>query len=741
MLRLNIVPIELEGTTSIGAVRRLGRDQQSETQLRAIRGNRRRFLTHSWQDGFYIWPLPGGTLPSTELLRSAEAIAFDRVPPETVAFACREAAARRLEDEEFGFSRTPFRVAAPARLYRKKRNLASQLLSDGQAAQSGIYPLISIQGITLQDQQRVPRAALVLDLGLLNVLDVPLALLADSGLELERTHAIWRHGEDCRCAEPRLRGPAGRISGGDPRGLMKLRDRSGSHQAPAQCLQLTPQRRQLEQYFTRLTALDTSAVHARLDREISQFEDPGEQWKALQALHRMIDGTPVTEGVVMKLLEPVHAPVVPEEDATFAIRQLAPLNDPPLNFRYGAPVTATAAAVGLREHGPYDEAADRVASINALVIAPRVHRVAAERLTTSLSAAVGRFPGMERRYHLASFGAILRVFDGADAAAYRNAAVLAARDRPDIVFLVTRKADRLAAQGQNPYLAAKAVLAGANIASQAITVEVINQPESSLQWSLDSVALQSYAKVGNVPFVLHDPGGSNEIVLGVGRADVYDPADGGRLRRFGVAAVFRQDGDFLYAGSTVPVIDEGTYEASLSRLLGEFIERYEREQAVPLDRLTIHLFKRTGHREQHAVAAALGERSIEFALVHVNRDSPLWVVEVSGSAAQPAPPGTVVEISPLDRLLVTGSAGSAKKRSLHPIRITLDPSSTFRDMDRIVWQLYGLTATSWRGFHRTTEPNTILYSRLLAHKVQDLEPYGLTAQQAAGVLADRPWFL
>ena len=40
---------------------------------------------------------------------------------------------------------------------------------------------------------------------------------------------------------------------------------------------------------------------------------------------------------------------------------------------------------------------------------------------------------------------------------------------------------------------------------------------------------------------------------------------------------------------------------------------------------------------------------------------------------------------------------------------------------RITWQVPGFTATSLRGFHRTKETSTILYGRLLADKVVELD--------------------
>lgn len=185
--------------------------------------------------------------------------------------------------------------------------------------------------------------------------------------------------------------------------------------------------------------------------------------------------------------------------------------------------------------------------------------------------------------------------------------------------------------------------------------------------------------------------------------------------------------------------DKGSYEDMLTEMIGNFLTRYEREQGAPPERLVIHVFKRTGHRELTAVQRALAGRSTQFALVHVNRDTPLWLVQARGDQIGHAEPGTVIALGPHDRLLVTGD-GSKRRRNLHPLRLTLDTASTFRDMDRITWQVHGFTATSLRGFHRTNEPTTILYGRLLADKVGQLTPYNFQREQAA-IIGDRPWFL
>jgi argonaute-like protein implicated in RNA metabolism and viral defense len=378
------------------------------------------------------------------------------------------------------------------------------------------------------------------------------------------------------------------------------------------------------------------------------------------------------------------------------------------------------------------------------VICPQVVEREGRRLQRALIDGVGRVVGFERRFQLKSFRAELRPFADDDVTGYRTAASEASRADAagrtvDIVYVVTRRADKGALHGSNRYLAAKAVLANAGVASQAVTVETLQQPESGFQWTLDQIVLQCYAKLGNIAYALHDPDGKRELVLGVGRSDVQRSAEGGREQLFGAAVAFRQDGDFLFAGST-PVVTADEYEKRLTKLIRDFVDRFTSSEGRPPERIVIHLFKRTGRQEVRAVQAALADTSIEWALLHVNRDTPLWLVEVDGQAVAAAPVGTVVRLSAGDHLLMTGTDRIGKARNPHPLRLTLDRNSTFTDMDRLTWQVFAFTAVTMRSYFKTHEPSSILYGRLLAEKVGLLEAYGFQPERAI-TIGDKPWFL
>ncbi len=737
-IRQNVLPAEFDVTPPLETVWRLERGSAGEEKARGLGEDARRtFRIYSYAAFTYLWPRLGAVLP--EALREVETnhAAVTELPAAVAAFAVREAIADHLVVS--GFERLPGSLARPARLFRRRRNLAEDALGGELQESAGIFPVVMVQGMCLGEEAEPGPVGAVLDVRLLNRLDIPLADLAASGIDLAGMRLVWRHDDGCRCGPERPEGTAGRMVAGDPDGLVEVARGGTTREFQAACLGPQISRTALEQYFGRLRHLNPRQVHAALDRVTSDFQQPAEQWRFLEFLRSVLDPVTVFAATTMRLGTPVTA-TVRDTAAVATPAILPPLPAPLLNFRHGAPRTAQGAAVGLGRHGPYDrDSTDRQAAITAQILCPKDFHSDGRRLVAALRQQIGRFPGIERRYALRSFTAELRIFEGRSVVAYRAAAVEAARERPEIVFLVTRQEDRYAANGQNPYLAAKALLANANVASQAVTVETLRQPDSSLQWSIDSIALQTYAKVGNVPYVLHDPNGVPELVIGVGRSDLYDPLQGFVKQHFGAAAAFRQDGDFLFAGSTVPVADRDSYGDMLTELIRGFVDRYEHEQAAPPERVVLHVFKKTGRRELAAIQRALAGRSIQFALVHVNRDTPLWLVEISGDQIAYAQPGTVVALGEHDRLLVTGET-TGRRRGLHPLRLTLDPESTFRDMDRITWQVHGFTATSLRGFHRANEPSTILYGRLLADKVGQLAPYGFQPEQAA-VNGNRPWFL
>jgi hypothetical protein len=673
----------------------------------------------------YVWSLPGGSLPATgpEWLP----ISAEELPPAVVAFALREAAARRLV-ADCGFHHLRGRVDAPARLFRRDRNLAAVAGLQPDPS-TGVFPLLALQGIVLGDEAAPVACGLVVDVETTCRLDVSLGDLAAAGIGLAGLPLRWRHLPGCTCS-PRLRGWAGVCGGGDPSGQVAVR-RFGTSSAPAACLAATATRTLLEDYLSRLHHSELVQIHAELDRALEDQKDLRRTWNAVIHAASLLRGLKVLGGIAVRLDGPLE--VGAEASGPGWPRRLRPAARPQLNFHYGAPELAQQAGSGLLRFGPYDQdVLHRVVRLDAAILAPRSLQGAAERLRRALTAGIAAFAGMQRPFRLTAVTAEVHLLDDPGPAAYRRAAarLLDSVRQPNFVFLIIRPQDRYAAPGEDPYRLAKALLVARRVPSQAITSATLEGPDGSVRWAISNLALAVYAKLGNVPFVLHDPSPTRELILGVGRADTEDPATGESQQMFGSAVVFRQDGDFLYGGSTAVVSDRYSYRDGLRDMIRGALTTYEQEQGVTLDRFTVHVFKRTGRQEIAAVAEALAGRAIEVALLHVNRDTPLQFLKVSAEGAiGAAPAGTVVALGDRDRLLATGDS--------RPVRLVLDEASTHRDLNRLVDQAYGLCAMSWRGYGRARTPVTIAYGHLLAAKVAALRAYGLD-----GVgLGRQPWFL
>lgn len=736
-LYLNMLPLTVAADPATMVARVWERDNAVDESLRAnpVRGVE--FEFNSYNKNTFAWALPGHTLPA-ELADRGDEASLPSMPAAVVASAVRNAAVRRLVDE--GLELRSDRLGQPATLSRRKLNLAAHAFSNLPAG-VGVYPVIAVQGVPLLGDGSEPGGvALIIDQSVAYILDVPLATLAAAGVVLMDARLHWQHQPGCGCEPGRAVGDAGRFLGGDPTGIVKYRDAGGDEQsAEAACLAVQSNSWMMAQYLATLNGRGERDIADALKQTVDAFNATKKRWSNLEKTGAWVGDLTVFEDVTASVRSPLLVPQKSHVAGQQGPVALPPVPEGNLNFSYGAPELHDNAATGLRRHGPYDEGQHRTDVVRAVIVAPEEFAGEARKLQRILTSGLARFAGIKERYHLRDFKAPVVLFDDATRSGYENAVLSAAKSGTDIVFFVIRHDFRYARRGENPYLAAKAALASASMPSQAITVETLRQPDNALQWSSDSVALAAYTKLGNVPFVLHDPVGGRELVLGVGRADVYDPANGGRRQRFGASVAVRQDGDFLFAGSTTPVSSDEDYEAHLARLLEESIARFATDQGADPERLVIYLFKRTGKRELYAIRKAIGSRNIEFALLHVNRHSPLWLVERTGDRITAPPRGTTVALGLRDRLLVTGDP--KKPAAAHPLRLTLDNQSTYRNMDGLVKQAYGFTKTSYRGFLQSNEPSPILFGRLLAQKVEQLVPYGFNPASAAGPLGDNPWFI
>ncbi len=326
----------------------------------------------------------------------------------------------------------------------------------------------------------------------------------------------------------------------------------------------------------------------------------------------------------------------------------------------------------------------------------------------------------------------------------------------DLVVVIIEDRYKQFSAETNPYFIAKAFWLSHGISVQEVTIEKAREWEGGLQYILNNIALQSYAKMGGTPWVLQaDDAFRNEVIIGVGQRIVRDKGRLGSSERVvGYTSLFKANGDYLLSLCT-PAEPWEKYETALTKTIVSAVKDAAKQEGIEAGaemRLIFHVFKSTGKRENNAIEAALKELTayrIEYALVHINNDHSFLIFDrancsnKSGNVNFLPPRGTVVALGERERLLHLVGPLQYKNRGMSPpIKLTLDRMSTFHDIDYLTGQVFGLSFMSWAGFQPVTEPVTILYSELIAGLTAELRRIpNMNLDMLLTKLANKRWFL
>lgn len=405
---------------------------------------------------------------------------------------------------------------------------------------------------------------------------------------------------------------------------------------------------------------------------------------------------------------------------------------------------------GLQEHGPFDAEAFTTKRPIVCVICPADWRGEVElylrqfRDGVPSSKVFGQ--GFVRKYHLNDCTFQFHLLrPGNDAASAYREACLAALDttdsKPNLAFVIIEERYKELPPQADPYLASKAAFLSQGVPVQEIEIETIRvspRQHSSVQYSLDNIALASYAKLGGVPFVMASaPGLAHELVIGIGSATLSSGRLGAYERVVGITTVFSADGNYLLANSSREV-DFQEYGAELMRTLEAGVRQVARRNGwQPGDdvRLVFHVFKPLKDAEAEAVKQLVGQLfdyRVEYAFLHVSEDHSWCAFDeaATGVLDWEAPAGhqrlkgecvpergLAIPISDREALLtVTGprELKTGLQGAPRPLLLTLHRESTFRDMGYLTTQAFRFTNLSWRTFLPGSRPVTIHYSDLLA---------------------------
>jgi hypothetical protein len=288
----------------------------------------------------------------------------------------------------------------------------------------------------------------------------------------------------------------------------------------------------------------------------------------------------------------------------------------------------------------------------------------------------------------------------------------------------------------NPYLQAKAILLTNGIPVQEARRSTITAGPYALQHIFQNIAVALYAKMGGIPWTVdHGLTVNDEIVIGMGTAELSGSRFEQRQRHIGITTVFRGDGNYLLANLSRECSYE-QYPEVLKESTSDVLKEVKQRNAWrPGDtvRVVYHAFKPLKNVEVAEIVKSCvdevgREQHIEFAFLTVSFAHPFKLLDTSQQGRRPkrgGPPkgvfaperGLMVQLGRYTRLLCMQGPTLIKRPTSplpSPVLVHLHKESTYRDLPYLTDQVLKFTALSWRSTLPAERPVTIYYSELIA---------------------------
>lgn len=305
-----------------------------------------------------------------------------------------------------------------------------------------------------------------------------------------------------------------------------------------------------------------------------------------------------------------------------------------------------------------------------------------------------------------------------------------------LVFL--DPADKALPDSVNPYLASRAVLLTSGIPVQEVLLSTLRQSPSSLPYTLRNISVAVYAKLGGVPWtVSQDETLNDELVVGMGTAELSGSRFDSRQRYIGITTVFSGDGNYLLSNLSSECAYED-YPAILQATMTDILQTMKARNGWKRGdnvRIVFHAYKPLKNAEVteiiHRSVETLGkEQNIQFAFLTVTQDHTFRLLDLDqkGNGRTDAKGGMIpdrgvmVHLGKYTRLLCVAGPQQIRRPGLPaPVLVHLHRGSTYTDLTYLTEQVLKFTSLSWRSVYPGRNPVTITYSELIADQLARLK--------------------
>jgi hypothetical protein len=453
---------------------------------------------------------------------------------------------------------------------------------------------------------------------------------------------------------------------------------------------------------------------------------------------------------------------------------------PPVDYIYDRTGARSARTAwdGLVQYGPYDRTSFSTRSPKIFVVFPKAFQGKVESFLAALRDGMGvsgrayetgftKVMGLVKTDYVMCPVDLAGVARNAIAQKYREAIETGLQQdaSPHAAIVVLQNEHATLPGLHNPYIQTKSMLMTLGIASQEVRMSTVTQSPGGLPYTLRNIAVSLYAKMNGTPWtVSQDQKISDELVIGMGFAELTGSRVDARQRHVGITTVFSGDGTYVLGNVSKECAYKEYPQIVRDTMISVLKDVKKKNNWQPGDtvRIVFH-----AHRPLKRVDVAKivfdcareigAEQDVQLAFVTVTHDHPFYLIDRTargvpakyGSEQRKgvfAPDrGTIARIGRHTRLLATNS-GTLVKRPLtplpQPLLISVHPDSTFSDVDYLSEQVLKFTSLSWRSVLPSRTPVTISYSERIAELLGRLREVPDWSSVALSVkLKYSRWFL
>jgi hypothetical protein len=434
---------------------------------------------------------------------------------------------------------------------------------------------------------------------------------------------------------------------------------------------------------------------------------------------------------------------------------------PEVNFQFGRGI-GTDKFRGLQSLGPFKKLSPNLFTPKVAFVFPSNFRNEANKLYLGLKNGVGYFRGTEN----ISFFSLLKdhvqpisEFELPEKASFQQAAqvyvnsILSWRaktrspEMPDIFVVLHLQTPHW--EIDTPYYACKALLLKEGLLSQDVTVELINDSKQ-FEWSAANIALSMFVKLGGIPWVISGEEGENDLIIGVGRSDLFDPRERRATHIIGFTTCFSARGSFKF----VAIANVARTREEYLKLLGGIVEeslKKARDIGTHINTLTLHLPKEFSRDENQVVTTTVKKHSLNglplISVVKITDEGSYFFIDDTSPEGVPRR-GTVIQVADRNYVLFTeGKEETQVWRYRVPTALRISPllaSMHDSHIREAIRQVCDLSQVNWRGFNARSRPISIFYGSLIARILSHLplsHAIGIYSEKSRPMLETRMWFL